>query len=84
MYVFEIEDLQDDSFLILCVKQTQKVYMWKGKQFAEKEMVGSCEQPVQQFVDSAVLNYFDETVLEDLEFFSETPHEESEDFLQFF
>lgn len=43
MYVFEIEDLQDDSFLILCVKHSQKVYMWKGKEFAEKDMVLSAD-----------------------------------------
>lgn len=39
---------------------------------------------MQQFIDSAVLNYFDESLLEDLEFITEKPHEESEDFLQFF
>ena len=85
MYVLEIEDLSDDSFLIVCVKESAKVFMWKGSDFEEKEMVAFIfTQTLQNFIDSALLNYFDENMLDDLEFVTEKPHEETEEFLQFF
>jgi hypothetical protein len=38
-YVMDLEDLMDDTFLMVCVKDQKKVFIWKGHEFSEEEIV---------------------------------------------
>lgn len=38
-YVLDLDDLLDDSFFLLCIKDQRKVYIWKGGEFQEEEIV---------------------------------------------
>ena len=41
LYVMELDDLFDDSFMIVCNKETRQVHVWKGPDFQEEKMVVS-------------------------------------------
>jgi len=43
LYVMELEDLFEDSFLIICNKENKKVLVWRGAEFSEEAIVNFCD-----------------------------------------
>lgn len=42
IHVLELEDLLVDTFFILCLKEKNRVYTWKGYEFEEDPQLVSC------------------------------------------
>lgn len=90
IHVLEMnDDLQVDTFLILCLRDKGRIYTWKGFEFEEeKQLVRffffNFEKSIEEFMANSIENYFGSSNTDNLEFIDEQPHNESDDFLAHF
>ena len=82
LYILDLDDLNDDTFALLCDKENKQVYVWQGENFniAEKENNFS----VQDFIDLSAKRFYELDDLSLLEFKFEIPKEETDDFYRYF
>jgi hypothetical protein len=82
LYVLDIDDLTEDVFAILCDKESNVCFIWKGSTFNEEEISNSLN--LQEFVHLAVQQFYETEDFSFIEFLFENSAEESEQFLKYF
>jgi len=79
--VFFYEDLEDEDFYVLVIKEEERAYVWRGLGFNEDD---DAEISTDEFIKSTVQHFFDIVNVEDIEVIFESPGEESDHFTSYF
>ena len=77
--IFFYDDLDDEEQYLLCIKEFNRAYIWKGIGFKPKD-----EMDVQEFIKCGLQHFFDVIETDDIEVIIENPGEESDNFTSYF
>ena len=83
LFVLDLDDLTENVFSILCDKNEQKCYVWKGSIFEEIDDENG-DLNLQEFVHLAVESFFETDDLNSIEYVFQKSGEESNQFLKYF
>ena len=82
LYVLDLDDLTEEAFAVLCDRQDQKVFIWKGPLFQEEEQ--HADLNLLEFAHLATERFFEGEEFKNLRFIFESSTEESDEFLRYF
>ncbi len=82
LFLLDLDDLTEDIFAILCDKEANLCFIWRGAMFDEEVRPDTLTP--QEFVDLSLRQFYETEDFSSIEFVFESSAEESERFLRYF